>query len=135
MDRKGMMRNKVKILSLGLLLLTVQAGLAGGYQLPITFGGYTNRSEVLTNFPVLVVLSNNVGGSGFNFAALPFLSTNGWDLRFKTNLLDTGVATLNYEIESWNPDSASYIWVRVPVIPTNGSGKIWATWGNVGGCL
>jgi hypothetical protein len=94
-------------------------------QMKITFGGYTNRSEVLTNFPVLVVLSNNVG-SGFTFA--DFATTNGWDLRFGTNATDTG--SLNYEIESWNTNGASYVWVQVPTIPANGTGSIWAKWGD-----
>ncbi|MEI6168204.1 MAG: DUF2341 domain-containing protein [bacterium] len=98
------------------------------YQMPVTFTGYTNRTEALTNFPVLVVLSNNVGNSGFNFSAMPFLSTNGWDLRFKENLADTG--SLNYEIESFTAGSVAYVWVQVPVIPTNGTGSLWVTWGN-----
>ena len=99
-------------------------------QMQIAFAGYTNRTEVLTNFPVLVVFSNNVGGSsGFTFA--DFATTNGYDLRFYTNSTDTG-AGLNYEIESWNTNAgkASYVWVQVPTIPTNGSGAIWAKWGD-----
>ena len=94
------------------------------------FAGYTNRAETLTNFPVLVVLSNNVGGSGFSFANQPFVSVNGWDLRFKNNLADTGSATLNYEIDSWNTNGTCSVWVQVPTIPGNGSGAIWATWGD-----
>ena len=47
---------------LAILLLAPRAE-AALQQMQITFGGYTNRSEVLTNFPVLVVLSNNVGGT------------------------------------------------------------------------
>ncbi|MFZ4398357.1 MAG: DUF2341 domain-containing protein, partial [Kiritimatiellia bacterium] len=91
-------------------------------QMMITFGGYTNRSETLTNFPVLVVLSNNVNGSGFRYD--DFLSPNGYDLRFVDNLTDAN--RLNYEIESWNTNGASYVWVQVPTIPTNGQGAIWA---------
>lgn len=34
---------------------------AAGYRMPVSFPGYTNRTENLTNFPVLVVLSNNAG--------------------------------------------------------------------------
>jgi hypothetical protein len=100
---------------------------AAGYRMPITFGGYSNRTAVLTNFPVLVVLSNNVGSSGLTMGS--FVSTNGWDLRFR----DAGDTTnLNYEIESWNTNGASYVWVQVPTIPTNGGGSVWATWGNDG---
>lgn len=105
---------------------------AAGYKMPITFAGYTNRSETLTDFPLLVVLSNNVAGSGFDFQIKPLLSASGWDLRFKTNLSDTGSATLAYEIESIDTASVAYVWVKVPSIPTNGSGRIWATWGDSG---
>jgi hypothetical protein len=99
---------------------------AAGYQMKITFGGYTNRSEVLTNFPVLVVLSNNINNSGFHYFAT---ATNGYDLRFATNSTPTP-NSLNYEIESWNTNSASYVWVQVPTIPGDGSGAIWAKWGD-----
>jgi len=92
-------------------------------QMQITFGGYTNRSEVLTNFPVLVVFSNNINNYVY------FASTNGYDLRFGTNSTPT-TNSLNYEIESWNLAGASYVWVQVPTIPGDGSGAIWANWGN-----
>ena len=120
-------------LMMGIGAMLLAAGGAGPasaapQQMPITFAGYTNRSEVLTNFPVLVVLSNNVGGSGFSFA--DFVTTNGYDLRFVTNA--TSMAYLNYEIESWNTNAgqASYVWVQVPTIPGDGSGSIWAKWGD-----
>jgi hypothetical protein len=101
---------------------------AAAKQMQITFGGYTNRSEVLTNFPVLVVLSNGVGG---NFTFADFVTTNGYDLRFYTDPTDIG-AGLNYEIESWNTNAgqASYVWVQVPAMPTNGLGSIYAKWGD-----
>ena len=95
-------------------------------QMLITFGGYTNRTTTLTNFPVLVVFSNNVGNSQFSYAS--FLSAHGYDLRFGTNEIDTDC--LNYEIEAWNPNGASYVWVQVPILPANGAGSIWARWGN-----
>jgi hypothetical protein len=96
-------------------------------QMQITFGGYTNRSEVLTNFPVLVVFSNNINNSGFHYGY--FATTNGYDLRFGTDSKPPTTG-LNYEIESWNPNGASYVWVQVPTVPTNGTGAIWANWGN-----
>ncbi|MEI8243244.1 MAG: DUF2341 domain-containing protein, partial [bacterium] len=115
-----------------ILAMLVAAGgaetaLAAPQQMQITLAGYTNRTEVLTNFPVLVTLSNNVG-SGFTFAN--FVTTNGTDLRFATN--NTSTNWLNYEIESWNTNAgqASYIWVQVPTIPVDGSGTIWANWGD-----
>jgi hypothetical protein len=117
------------LLTLALTLgLAPRAG-AAGYEMPITFGGYTNRTEALTNFPVLVVFSNGIGSSGFSFSSHPFVTTNGYDLRFYTNTTDTGDG-LNYEIESWNTNAASHVWVRVPLIPTNGLGSIYAKWGD-----
>lgn len=62
------------------------------YKMKILFSGY-NKTEVLTNFPVLVVISNNMNGLLYS----QFISTNGWDLRFM-NSDETRV--LNYEIES-----------------------------------
>ncbi|MFZ4398008.1 MAG: DUF2341 domain-containing protein, partial [Kiritimatiellia bacterium] len=97
-------------------------------QMKITFGGYTNPSEVLTNFPVLVVFSNNVGGSS-SFDYSHSCSSSGYDLRFATNSTDR-TNSINYEIESWNPFGTSYVWVHVPTISTNGQGAIWANWGN-----
>jgi hypothetical protein len=82
---------------------------------------------VLTNFPVLVVFSNNINNSAFHYGY--FATTNGYDLRFGTDARPT-TNSLNYEIESWNPNGASYIWVQVPTIPANGTGTIWANWGN-----
>jgi hypothetical protein len=51
---------------------------AYGHKLKIAFGGY-NRAETLTNFPALVVFSNNVAGSGFDYST--FLTPNGCDLQ------------------------------------------------------
>jgi hypothetical protein len=100
---------------------------AGGYRMPVTFAGYINRTEVLTNFPVLIVLSNNVGGSGLNFSTQPFLSTNGWDLRIR-NSGDS--ANLDYEIETWNTNGPCYVWVRAPTVATDGSTAILVRWGD-----
>jgi hypothetical protein len=109
------------------IVIVRYVGTAMPSQMKITFGGYTNRSEVLTNFPVLVVFSHNINNSGFTFAN--FATTNGYDLRFATNSTDR-TSSLNYEIESWNPNGASYVWVQVPTIPTDGTGAIWANWGD-----
>jgi hypothetical protein len=100
---------------------------ATGYQMSISFTGYVGRAESLTNFPVLVVLSNNVGGSGFNYASMPFQTTNGTDLRIR-DALDT--TDLNYEIEVWNTNGPSLVWVQVPTLPADGTGSILAKWGD-----
>jgi hypothetical protein len=108
------------------LLLLAPRAEAAPAQMKITFGGYTNRSEVLSNFPVLVVFSNNVGGSGFGFSN--FVTTSGYDLRFATS--STSTNWLNYEIESWDTNSASYVWVQVPLITSDGTTTIYAKWGS-----
>jgi hypothetical protein len=97
-----------------------------GYQMQVSFPGYTNRTEVLTNFPVLVVLSNGIGGSRFNFATYPFATSTGCDMRFR----DSEGADLDYEIESWDTNSSCYVWVQVPELKNDGTAFIWANWGD-----
>ena len=108
---------------------SARPAVAGNYKMSISFSGYTNRTENLTDFPVLLVLSNGVGGSSFNFGTYPFLSTNGYDLRIYTNEAGTG-AGLNYEIERWDTNTASYVWVQVPELLSNGTSVVWAKWGD-----
>jgi hypothetical protein len=110
-----------------MLWLAGSSARGAGYTMPISFSGYSGRSETLTNFPVLVVLSNNVGGSGLNFASQPFLSTNGWDLRFR-DALDT--TNLNYEVESWSTNGPCYVWVQVPRLTGDGTASVSARWGD-----
>ncbi|MDD5522884.1 MAG: DUF2341 domain-containing protein [Kiritimatiellae bacterium] len=88
------------------------------YRMQITFSGYT-ALEVLTNFPALVVL--NQGTNGFLYNQL---KSTGTDLRFA----DEATNELNYEIEQWNTNGNSYVWVQVPQLTNNCS--IWAYWGN-----
>jgi uncharacterized repeat protein (TIGR01451 family) len=64
--------------------------------LRIQFSGYAG-TEVLTNFPALVALSEDV--TNFNYASLA--SVAGADLRFTDNAMSK---TLNYEIENWVPN-------------------------------
>lgn len=81
-------------------------------ELEITFSGY-DKPDTLTNFPVLVVFSNNAA-NGFNY--LDFASTNGYDLRF----MDAAqTQQLNFEIEDWNTNGASYVWVQIPALSSN----------------
>ncbi|MDD5523472.1 MAG: DUF2341 domain-containing protein [Kiritimatiellae bacterium] len=89
------------------------------YRMQITFSGYTVTDEILTNFPALVVL--NQGTNGFLYNQL---KSTGTDLRFT----DEATNELNYEIEQWNTNGNSYIWVQVPQLTNNCS--IWAYWGN-----
>jgi outer membrane protein assembly factor BamB len=91
------------------------------HSMKIQFPGYT-RAEAFTNFPVSLVFSNNMGG-GFNYSQV--MSPSGGDLRFADS---TKTNALNFEIEKWVTNGASYVWVQVPVL-SNGC-SIWAYWGN-----
>jgi autotransporter-associated beta strand protein len=91
-----------------------------GYQATISFPGYT-RPEVLTNIPLLVTLSANI--PGFSYAN--FASPVGGDLRFKTA---DGITDLNFEIESWNTNGNSRVWVQLPTLTASTS--ILARWGD-----
>lgn len=93
-----------------------------GYKMKISFANY-NKTEPLTNFPALVVFSNGMAGTTFDFST--FLSTNGYDLRFTDS---TGTTNLNYEIDTWSTAGRSYVWVQVPKLTNNCS--IWARWGD-----
>jgi hypothetical protein len=107
----------------------VSAAGGGEWKMKITFGGYSNRIETLTNFPALVVFSNGMtsAGTAFNFADQPFAKTNGYDLRFWSGDEATELA---YEIERWTNSAAlnAFVWVRVPAI-TGSTDFIWAKWG------
>jgi hypothetical protein len=92
-----------------------------GSRMKINFTGY-NRGETLTNFPVLVNLSTNLPG----FSYRQFASPNGGDLRFT----DAGGASLiSHEVDEWNPNGTSSVWVNVPSLSTTND-CIWAYWGN-----
>ena len=88
----------------------------------LTFSGYS-KSETLTDFPVLVVLSTDI--LGFNYS--DFQSPDHDDLRFTD---DTQTTELSYEVESWNPVGKSYVWVKVPTLTNNA--VIHAFWGLAG---
>ncbi len=91
------------------------------HRLQITFPGY-QRQEPLTHFPALVQLGPQVPG----FSYQQFASPSGADLRF-TDL--TGSREIPFEIDTWNTNGTSSIWVQPPLLsPTNN--VIWAYWGN-----
>ncbi len=92
-----------------------------GSHLRITFAGYS-RAEALVDFPVLVHLSTNLSG----FSYRQFASTDGRDLRFADA---NGLMPLSYEIDEWNTNGTSYVWVRVPQVSSTND-FIWAYWGN-----
>jgi len=93
---------------------------AYGTSTKITFTGYT-KTEALTDFPLLVVLSESLPG----FRYSQFVSANGYDLRFTDT---TRKNVLNHEVEKWDTNGVSFVWVRVPELTKDGT--IWAFWGN-----
>ena len=84
----------------------------------ITFPGYTG-SGTLTDFPVLVRLS--AARNDFRYDKCRV--ANGGDLRFS----DVNGNLLAHEIDTWNPDGESLVWVKVPSL--NASTKIIAHYG------
>jgi hypothetical protein len=94
---------------------------AFGSRMKIVFSGYT-RSEALTNFPVLVTF----GTSQTGFAYSQFASPTGGDLRFTDA---SGTAPVFHEIDEWNTNGASSVWVQLPAL-ASATNFIWAYWGN-----
>ncbi|OGV63612.1 MAG: hypothetical protein A2283_10350 [Lentisphaerae bacterium RIFOXYA12_FULL_48_11] len=95
------------------------------YRMKITLTGYTppNATETLTNFPMLVVLDTNING----FAYCQFRSESGGDLRFQDADENT---VLNFEIEHWDTNGSSSVWVQLPAISSSND-YFWAYWGSV----
>lgn len=78
--------------------------------------------EPLTNFPVLIKLGTNL--TGFRYTQVR--SANAADLRF----VDSATNELNSEIELWNTNGTSFVWVQLPTL-TNGA-RLRMYWGKVG---
>ena len=76
--------------------------------LPLTVTGYTG-TEVLTNFPVLVdVRASDVDTNGFTYD--DFYHYDGSDMAF----VDEKGHIIPHEIDTWNKNGMSLIWVRLP---------------------
>jgi len=74
--------------------------------LPFTVTGYTG-TETLTNFPVLVDI-RNADTNGFTYA--DFYHYDGSDMAF----VDEKGHIIPHEIDTWNKNGMSLIWVRLP---------------------
>ena len=94
---------------------------AYGSRMKIFFSGY-NRGEMLTNLPVLVNFSTSLPGFSYQKFALP----SGSDLRFTD---ESGVLMIPFEIDQWNTNGTSSVWVNVPLLSSTND-FIWAYWGN-----
>jgi len=75
--------------------------------LAVTFPGYAGE-DALADFPALVKLSTAI--DGFSYA--DFALENGGDLRF----LDAGGNLLPHEIDTWDTNGVSTVWVKVPLL-------------------
>ncbi|MDA3923092.1 MAG: DUF2341 domain-containing protein [Kiritimatiellae bacterium] len=91
------------------------------HSIPVVFTEY--RGSALADFSVLVELGTNI--SGFSYSDL--LSGNYGDLRFTDG---TTTKFLHYEIESWDTNGLSQVWVKIPSLAYNT--VIWARWGRSG---
>ena len=74
-----------------------------------TVAGYTGTST-LSGFPVLVRIAEN-SPSGFSYDDLQSKAT-GADIAF----VDMSSNGLPFEIDTWNPNGTSLIWVRLPTM-------------------
>ncbi len=91
------------------------------HRMRVTFRGY-DGSTSLTGFPALVRLGSGISVFGYE----GFASDDGGDLRFS----DAGATQrLYHEIEEWNTNGESFVWVRVPELAGTGTAVI-AYWGN-----
>ena len=101
-------------------VFTVSPPPAFNSRMAVTLG--YNRAEALTNFSALVVLSPSLPG----FSYSQFASPHGYDLRFSDGAEEHW---LNYEIEQWDTNGNSYVWVQIPVLSA-ASNSLWACWGS-----
>lgn len=94
-----------------------------GRRMSVTFSGY-DHAETLTNFPVKVSFSNDLAGF-FHYADMASPMDAG-DLRFST---EDGQTELFYDIENWDTNGTSTVWVRLPALSTS-QNRIYAYWKN-----
>ncbi|MDD5705649.1 MAG: DUF2341 domain-containing protein, partial [Kiritimatiellae bacterium] len=123
------MRNRERALCVSMLMASLGASqaMAGLFDdwsrsTTVTFTKCP-AGEALTNFPALIVLGSHIP----SFRYSQFMSGANADLRFADA---TGSQEIPYEVEEWNPNGSSYVWVRVPAL-TNGL-TIKAHWGKFG---
>ena len=91
-------------------------------RLKITFANY-RETEMLTDFPMLVMLNTNREG----FAYSKVVSPKGYDIRFA----DARGEELEYDMDWWEPagNSNSFLWVKLPVLVPETT-YIWMYYGN-----
>ena len=90
------------------------------YHATLTVTGYTG-GETLANFPMLVKFAEDMP-AGFQYTQA---KDDASDLRF----VDANGNLLAFEIDEWNRDGESYVWVRVPEYKSGA--KVTAFWGEL----
>ena len=108
-------------------------------KLPIAVNAAAVGEKSATDLPVLVRLSESIGG--FKYSDL---ASDGSDLAFGVD--DGGVITVYpHEIDTWDPEGESLVWVKVPVLDkatsfnayygngASGGATASATWSNYTG--
>ena len=89
------------------------------YRVEMTTSGYAGE-ETLANFPVLVKFAKDAP-VGFDYSQFQPGQT---DLSFE----DASGNKLAYEIDTWDEEGTSFVWVKVPTLTA--ATKIIATWGD-----
>ena len=87
----------------------------------LTFSGYEG-AETLRDFPALVKIPDGLTGFDYKDSA-----ADGSDLAF----FGADGKPLAHEIDTWDPEGDSYVWVRVPEVTK--ATTITARWGKSGG--
>jgi hypothetical protein len=108
------------VLLLAMLAMAFCASGAAAYKAAITFSGYA-RSETLTNFPVLVSLTNI---PGFSISRLADASAR--DVRFWNDASLT--MALNAEPDTIRVGTNALFWVQVPVLTATTT--VLVSWGD-----
>ena len=99
------MKSLLKAGALAALLFAVPAFASPNYKATLTVNGYRGGST-LTDFPVLVRISPE-RIAGFQYSQC---EADGSDISFAN---DKG-QTLPHEIDTWDPEGESLVWVKVP---------------------
>ncbi|HEX3720324.1 MAG TPA: DUF2341 domain-containing protein [Verrucomicrobiae bacterium] len=92
------------------------------YRAKISFSGYPG-GQPLADYPMLIEFASNTMPQ---FSYSQFASPTGGDLRFTDA---GGLTPLPFEINQWNTNGVSTVWVQIPVLSSSND-YIWAYWGN-----
>ena len=80
-------------------------------QATLKVSGY-RRQEAIENFQALVKLSE---GDAYGFSYADCVAADGSDLWFE----DAEGNLIPHDIDTWNPDGDSYVWVKIPTLTPN----------------